>query len=39
MATAHPGAQQVIGLHSARCLMWSFDFADVEVLQRTDRWN
>lgn len=27
------------GLHSARCLMWSFDFADIEVLQRTDRWN
>ena len=27
------------GLHSARCLMWSFDFADVEVLQRTDRWR
>lgn len=27
------------GLHSARCLMWSFDFADVEVLQRTDRWT
>jgi aspartate racemase len=26
------------GLHSARCLMWSFDFADIEVLQRTDRW-
>lgn len=27
------------GLHSARCLMWSFDFADIEVLQRTDRWR
>jgi len=27
------------GLHSARCLMWSFDFADIEVLQRTDRWD
>lgn len=26
------------GMHSARCLMWSFDFADIEVLQRTDRW-
>jgi aspartate racemase len=26
------------GLHSARCLMWSFDFADIEILQRTDRW-
>ena len=27
------------GLHSARCLMWSFDFADIEVLQRTGRWE
>jgi len=27
------------GLHSARCLMWSFDFADIEILQRTDRWD
>jgi aspartate racemase len=27
------------GLHSARCLMWSFDFADIEALQRTDRWE
>jgi len=27
------------GLHSARCLMWSFDFADIEVLQRLDRWD
>lgn len=27
------------GLHSARCLLWSFDFADIEVLQRTDRWD
>jgi aspartate racemase len=27
------------GLHSARCLMWSFDFADIEVLQRSDRWE
>ena len=26
------------GLHSARCLMWSFDFDDVAVLQREDRW-
>jgi aspartate racemase len=25
------------GLHSARCLMWSFDFADIETLQCTDR--
>ena len=27
------------GLHSARCLMWSFDFDDIAVLQREDRWN
>lgn len=27
------------GFHSARCLMWSFDFADIELLQRTDRWG
>lgn len=27
------------GLHSARCLMWSFDFADVEVFQRTGEWD
>jgi aspartate racemase len=30
---------QLGGLHSARCLMWSFDFADIEVLQRTGRWE
>jgi aspartate racemase len=27
------------GLHSAQCLMWSFDFDDIAVLQREDRWN
>ncbi len=27
------------GLHSARCLMWSFDFADVESLQHAGRWD
>jgi aspartate racemase len=27
------------GLHSARCLMWSFDFDDIAVLQREDRWD
>jgi aspartate racemase len=27
------------GLHSSRCLMWSFDFDDIAVLQRTDRWD
>jgi aspartate racemase len=26
------------GLHSAQCLMWSFDFDDIAVLQREDRW-
>src|SRR5215813_9568395 len=27
------------GLHSARCLMFSFDFAQIEVLQREGRWD
>ncbi|MCX5497018.1 aspartate/glutamate racemase family protein [Kaistia dalseonensis] len=27
------------GLHSARCLMWSFDFAEVEALQHEGRWQ
>jgi len=27
------------GLHSARCLLASVDFADVEPLQRADRWE
>jgi aspartate racemase len=27
------------GLHAARCLMWSFDFDDIAVLQREDRWD
>ena len=27
------------GLHSADCLMYSFDFAEIETLQRTGRWN
>jgi len=27
------------GLHSAQCLMWSFDFADIEIQQRTGRWQ
>jgi len=26
------------GLHSARCLLWSFDFADMEQLQRDGDW-
>ncbi len=27
------------GLHSARCLMWSFDFAQIEELQHAGRWD
>jgi len=27
------------GLHSAQCLMYSVDFADIEVLQREGRWD
>jgi aspartate racemase len=27
------------GLHSADCLLRSVDFADIEVLQREDRWD
>jgi aspartate racemase len=27
------------GLHSARCLMWSFDFAEVEALQHAGDWD
>jgi aspartate racemase len=27
------------GLRSARCLMWSFDFGEVEVLQHAGRWE
>ncbi|MDB5369980.1 MAG: putative aspartate racemase [Roseomonas sp.] len=27
------------GLHSARCLMWSFDFAEVEALQHAGHWD
>jgi aspartate racemase len=27
------------GLHSARCLMWSFDFAEIEALQHQGRWD
>lgn len=26
------------GMHSARCLMWSFDFAGIEALQRAGDW-
>ncbi len=27
------------GLHSAKCLLYSVDFSDIEVLQRQDRWQ
>jgi aspartate racemase len=32
-------AQRLGGLHSADCIMRSVDFADIEVLQRQDRWE
>ena len=32
-------AQRLGGLHSADCLLRSVDFADIEVLQREDRWD
>src|SRR5215510_4280557 len=27
------------GLHSAQCLMWSFDFAEIEALQHAGNWE
>jgi aspartate racemase len=27
------------GTHSAQCLMWSFDFAEIEALQETGNWQ
>jgi aspartate racemase len=27
------------GHHSARCLMWSFDFGEIEALQHAGRWD
>ena len=27
------------GLHSAKCILWSVDFAEIEPLQRADRWG
>ena len=27
------------GLHSARCLLWSFDLATIEALQDAGRWD
>lgn len=31
--------QRLGGLHSAECIMYSVDFAEIEVLQQQDRWN
>jgi aspartate racemase len=27
------------GMHSARCLLWSFDFGEIEALQHAGRWQ
>lgn len=32
-------AQRLGGLHSAQCLMYSVDFAPIEMLQRESRWE
>jgi aspartate racemase len=32
-------AERLGGLHSADCIMRSVDFAEIEVLQREDRWD
>lgn len=32
-------AEQLGGLHSADCILRSVDFADIELLQREDRWS
>lgn len=31
--------KQLGGVHSARCLMWSFDFGEIEAWQRSGRWD
>ena len=31
--------EQLGGLHSAKCLMYSVDFAEIETLQREGRWD
>src|SRR3954453_9355147 len=33
------GAERLGGLHSADCVLRSVDFAEIEVLQREDRWD
>src|SRR5580692_904779 len=35
----HAVQRRLGGVHSARCLMWSFDFAEVEALQHAGRWD
>lgn len=32
-------AQRLGGLHSAKCLLWSFDFHEIELLQSTGDWS
>ncbi len=32
-------AQRQGGLHSAQCLLWSFDFDEIQQCQREGRWN
>ena len=32
-------AERLGGLHSADCILRSVDFAEIEVLQREDRWD
>ncbi|HWQ10287.1 MAG TPA: aspartate/glutamate racemase family protein, partial [Holophaga sp.] len=32
-------AARLGGLHSAKVLLYSVDFDEIEVLQRTDRWD
>lgn len=27
------------GVHSARCLLWSFDFEEIKILQDTEKWD
>lgn len=31
--------QRLGGLHSARCVLWSFDFDEIETLQQRDDWD
>src|SRR4051812_33901920 len=33
------GRARLGGVRSARCLMWSFDFGEIEALQHAGRWD